>query len=55
MKAIDNHALPRGDVTAGYIQMTTDRLRGPVQKLADRIKELCCIDVPEGLNVARIR
>jgi hypothetical protein len=32
-----------GDVTAGYVTMTTERLRGPARRLADRMKELCGI------------
>ena len=38
LKAIVNHALPKGDVTAGYVQLTPERLRAPVQKIADRLK-----------------
>jgi hypothetical protein len=42
LKALVNHALG-GDVTAGYVTMTTERLRGPARRLADRMKELCGI------------
>lgn len=40
LKALVNHSLG-GGVTEGYIQMTTARLLGPAQKVADRLKELC--------------
>ena len=50
LKALLNHALPSGDVTSGYIQMTAERLRDPVQKVCDRLKELCAIPpLPEGI------
>ena len=42
LKAMVNHSLG-GDVTAGYVQMTTERLRAPVQKVADEMKRLCRI------------
>jgi hypothetical protein len=42
LKAMVNHSLG-GDVTAGYVQMTTERLRAPVQKVADEMKRLCGI------------
>jgi hypothetical protein len=37
-----NHSLGN-DVTAGYIQMTSERLREPVERVCTRIKELCGI------------
>lgn len=40
LKALVNHSLGR-DVTAGYIQVTTSRLREPVQRVANRFRELC--------------
>jgi hypothetical protein len=40
LKALVNHAL---GVTAGYVTMTTERLRGPARRVADRMKELCGI------------
>jgi integrase len=51
LKALVNHALG-GDVTAGYVQMTIDRLRGPAQRVCDRLKELCGIEEPA--EVAKI-
>jgi len=52
LKALVNHSLGRG-VTAGYIQVTGDRLREPVQRVADKLKVLCDITSPEGLAVLR--
>jgi integrase len=37
------------DVTAGYVQMSVASLRAAAQKVADRLKELCAIDAPEGV------
>jgi integrase len=39
LKALLNHSMG-GDVTGGYICMSTERLREPMQKIADRITEL---------------
>lgn len=39
LKALLNHSMGN-DVTGGYIQITADRLREPMQKIADRIQEL---------------
>lgn len=39
LKALLNHSMGN-DVTGGYIQITTERLREPMQKIADRITEL---------------
>lgn len=39
LKALLNHSMGN-DVTGGYIQITADRLRDPMQKIADRITEL---------------
>ena len=48
LKALVNHSLGN-DVTSGYIQMTTERLREPAKRVCDRIKELCKINEPEGI------
>jgi len=50
LKALVNHALG-SDVTSGYVQMTTERLRQPAQIVGDHIAELCGIGQPEGDNV----
>jgi integrase len=48
LKALVNHAIG-GDVTAGYVQMTPERLREPAQRVCDRLKELCGIVPPDGV------
>lgn len=49
LKALVNHALGN-DVTSGYVQITTERLREPAQRVCDRMKELCGIAPPEGIE-----
>jgi integrase len=39
------------DVTSGYIILTVEQLREAAQVVADRIKELCRIEMPTGENV----
>ncbi len=39
LKALLNHSMGN-DVTGGYIQITAERLREPMQKIADRISDL---------------
>ena len=41
-KALVDHALG-SDVTAGYVQMTTERLRKPMQRVCDQLKAWCHI------------
>lgn len=41
LKGLVNHALGDKDVTEGYIQMDAERLRAPMQKVTDRLKQLC--------------
>jgi integrase len=50
LKALANHSLGKG-VTEGYVQISVERLRGPAQKVADRLKELCRVPEPEGVAV----
>jgi integrase len=45
LKALLNHSMGN-DVTGGYIQITTERLREPMQKIADRITELVTVSTP---------
>jgi integrase len=52
LKALVNHSLG-GDVTSGYVVMSTERLREPAQKVADRLKQLCQITAPEGVVTLR--
>jgi integrase len=40
LKALVNHSLGSGDVTAGYIQMSAERLRAPAQRVSDEIERL---------------
>src|SRR5216683_874673 len=54
LAALVNHSLGR-DVTSGYVQMTTERLRGPAERVGARIAELCGLAPPAGENVAAIR
>jgi integrase len=53
LKALVNHALGN-DVTAGYVQMTVERLRAPAQRVADRLRALLGL-APDDANVARLR
>jgi integrase len=53
LKALVNHSLGSG-ITEGYIQMTIERLREPVQRVANRIKLLCGIPEVEGDNVKKL-
>lgn len=39
VKALLNHKQPVGDVTGGYIVLTVDRLRDPMQKITNAIQE----------------
>jgi integrase len=50
LRALVNHSLGR-DVTSGYIQMLAEELREPVQRVADKLKELCGIMPIGGDNV----
>ena len=54
LKALVNHSLGR-DVTSGYVRMDGERLRQPVQRVADRIKQLCKVKETQGKNVSQIR
>jgi integrase len=49
LKALINHSLGK-DVTGGYIQITAERLREPMQRVTDRLRELCGIAEPEGVE-----
>jgi integrase len=54
LKLILNHTT-RGDVTAGYVQVSTEQLRVAVQRVSDKLVELCGVtSIAEG-NVARLR
>src|SRR5262249_51452748 len=50
LKALVNHSLGSG-VTESYIKMSADRLREPVQKVCDKLAELCGIaELGKGLR-----
>jgi integrase len=49
LKALVNHALGN-DVTSGYVQMATERLREPAQRVCDRLSTLCGLAPPEGVE-----
>jgi integrase len=51
LKALVNHSLG-SDVTGGYVQMSPERLREPMQKVTDKMKRLCGIDGGGGRVVA---
>jgi integrase len=53
LMALVNHSAGKS-VTAGYVQLTPERLREPAQKVANKLKELCGIKDVTG-NVARLR
>jgi integrase len=53
LKALLNHA-PSSDVTAGYIITDVEQLREPVQRIADKLAQLCGI-APRAGNVAKLR
>ena len=54
LKALVNHSMGR-DVTAGYVQISVERLREPTQRVANKLKELCGIAALAGENVAQLR
>jgi hypothetical protein len=44
------------NITATYVALTPERLRGPAQKVCDRIKQLCGAQpATSGANVAVLR
>jgi integrase len=54
LKALVNHSLG-GGITERYVQIKTERLREPVQKVCDKLKALCGIVPPAGENVAKLK
>ena len=53
LKALLNHSMGN-DVTGGYIQITPDRLRGPMQRIADRIDELVSVTALEDQDMQQV-
>jgi integrase len=54
IKELMNHA-PPSDVTSGYIVTSAERLRKPAQLVADKIREICQIEMPAGKNIAAMK
>jgi integrase len=54
IKALLNHAVGN-DVTSGYVQMSVERLREPVQRVADKLKALCVVQPLGGANITKLR
>jgi integrase len=54
LKAMLNHTLG-SDVTSGYVIMSTPVLREAVQKVTDRIKELCGVAAIDAKNVTKFK
>jgi len=53
LKALVNHSLGSG-TTESYIKMTAERLREPVQKVCEKLKELCGVaELSKGLRAIR--
>ena len=54
LKGLLNHSAG-SSVTASYVALTPERLRGPAQKVCDRIKTLCNVQPVDGQNVTALR
>lgn len=54
LKALVNHALG-GDVTAGYVMLTTEHLRQPAQAVCDEMLKLCGAAPVGGGNVRKLK
>jgi len=52
IKALVNHTLPKGDVTAQYIQMNAERLRKPLQQYNDQILGLAGVNESNVVKLA---
>jgi integrase len=51
---LTGHAPPR-DQTSGYKIMTTEELRAPAQRVANRLKKLCGVEPARAKNVVRLK
>jgi len=51
IKALANHALPSGDVTAGYIQHEVERLRPAMEAIGERLRAAC---LPSDAKVVQL-
>jgi integrase len=52
--ALMNHSPPKS-VTSSYVIMSAERLRKPVELIAAKIAELCCIERPAGETIAMLK
>jgi len=53
LKALVNHSMDDDVTSRHYVRLTVERLRGPAQRVADRLKELCGIGIASpGLTEA---
>jgi integrase len=43
LKALLNHSVGESDVTIGYVNLSTEDLRGPAQKVANQLAKWCKI------------
>lgn len=56
LKGLVNHSVKSGDVTAGYVQLSVERLREPMQKITDFILKSAEIRTPsEVVELNRVR
>jgi integrase len=53
VKGLINHSLGR-DVTAGYVIMSVEHLREPLQIVTDKLLQLCQIELPQAKNIVRL-
>ena len=54
LKGLVNHSVG-DDVTSGYVQLTTEGLRGPAQLVAERLEGYCGLAAEEAENVRPMR
>lgn len=45
LKMLVNHALPKDDVTSGYVQMNVERMRVPLQRINDHILRIASVAI----------
>jgi integrase len=54
LKVMLNHTT-KGDVTAGYVQISIEQLRVAVQRVADKLQALCCVPPIAAAHVVKLR
>lgn len=55
VKLLVNHALPRQDVTGGYVSPSAEQLRVPMQSVTDKLRALCAPERRRSGKVVRLR